>query len=241
MTTPPLAILFDLDDTLYDHQYSTRQGLDALVQRHPVMKSVSIDVLEERFSTTLERTHSAMLAGELTQDAAREIRFCELFESFGISLTKHQALDEYRKYRTDYDQNCQVVRGSHELLRRLRKLDLHLAIITNNIVAEQKAKLRKLDLHQYFDVLAISEEVGVTKPEPLIYQVTLDRLGLQISDVVMVGNSLSTDIAGAVAIGMRSVWLQRRPELQEQAPDHVAVIERDFNNVEDSIRTILMC
>jgi len=233
------AVLFDLDDTLYDHLYSARQGLRGLARRYPCMQTVTLDVLEQRYSEILESTHVRLLHGELSTEQARCIRFQHLFGSFGVSISEQQALDNYARFRQDYDVSCRVVSGSHELLRVLRQMDLPLAIVTNNMVTEQQKKLQKLKLTEYFDVVSISEEVGAVKPDPQIFLKTLDRLNLSANDVVMVGDSLTTDIAGATALNIRSVWLNRQAENEIKAPGCVATIENDFNDLNHSIRTIL--
>lgn len=237
--TPVSAVLFDLDDTLYDHLHSARQGLVGLANRYPYMQSISLTELERRFSDILEHTHTKMLQGEMNQDEARCIRFQHLFESFGVKIDRQQALEDYGTFRSDYDANRKVVAGSHELLSRLRSMDLRLAVITNNMTNEQLNKLKMLELSEYFEVVSISEQIGAAKPDPEIYMATLDRLQLTTDDVVMVGDSLTTDIAGATALNIRSVWLKRHVDSPVKAPAAVATIERDLSDLDHCVNSIL--
>lgn len=57
--------------------------------------------------------------------------------------------------------------------------------------------------------MVISGEIGVAKPDPAIFEVALARANLTTNDVWHVGDSLSTDVAGAIAAGIKSVWLNR--------------------------------
>ena len=89
--------------------------------------------------------------------------------------------------------------------------------------------LRQHGLYDLFDYLAVSEIVGVSKPDPLIFEVALDSLGIVQSDygrVVMVGNNLERDIVGANRLGLISVffhWNDRRrsqPLTEDEKPRH---------------------
>ena len=235
----PEAVLFDLDDTLYDHLHSARHGLVMMSERHSAMQSVAIEELERRYSDALESIHVRLLQGEVTQREARIARMQQLFDSFGLSLDEETAIHEYSQFRRDYDDVCEGVAGSRELLDELKRRGTRLAIITNNLVNEQIPKLRQLDLLDYFEVVSISEEVGVPKPDRRIFDVTLDRLGLGPDSVVMVGDSLRSDIEGAVGVGIRAVWLQRRMSVNDVAPPEVAVIKDDFADTDKCVATIL--
>jgi putative hydrolase of the HAD superfamily len=62
----------------------------------------------------------------------------------------------------------------------------------------------------YVDVLVVSEEAGISKPDPGIFQIALDRLEVRAGETVMVGDSWANDIAGARRAGIRAVWFNPR-------------------------------
>jgi putative hydrolase of the HAD superfamily len=231
------AILFDLDDTLYDHLHGARSALQELARRNQVMQSVPIRELEDRYSIALEAVHLRLLSGELSQCQARITRMRQVFGSFGLQIDEDSALNEYQQFRQDYDRASQVVLGAHELLTRLRQMGVRLAIVTNNLVSEQIPKLQQLQLDSYFEVVTISEAVGVAKPDPYIFSYTLEQMSLQREQVIVVGDSLVSDIAGAKAADIGSVWLKRRADSPDVAPEGVGVIQRDFADIEAAIAT----
>lgn len=202
-------MIFDLDDTLSDHLHCARAGLEALRSAHPGFAAVSIEELESAYSESLERLHLEMLDGRITQAEARIERMQDLFAFVGIEIEGDAAAAEYRSMRAAYDAAARTVRGSHELLDALTERGVRLAVITNNLVAEQEEKLARLDLDRYFEVVTISEGVGVSKPAREIFELTLAELEIGVDDAVMIGDSLTSDIAGAVGVGMRAVWLDR--------------------------------
>ena len=84
-----------------------------------------------------------------------------------------------------------------------------LGLLTNGAADLQREKIRESRLGPYFDAVVISGEVGVRKPEPQIFALALDRLGVTAETAVMVGNSLGSDVAGAQRAGLKGIWLNR--------------------------------
>lgn len=233
------AVLFDLDDTLYDHLHSVEQGLVTLREHYPLLCSVALGELERRYCAALERLHTQLLQGELTQQESRTRRMQSVFSTFGVELDAKQAWAAFEVFRRGYASAQRCVAGSQRLLESLRQAGLRMAIVSNNLVSEQIPKLKRLGIHEYFEVISISEEVGVAKPEARIFHVTLDRLGLSHREVVMVGDSLDSDIAGAQALDIRSVWLNRRPSIVTDRPRDVAIVERDFTDHDHALACVL--
>ena len=98
-----------------------------------------------------------------------------------------------------------------------------LALITNGASCLQREKLATAALDEYFDVVVVSAEFGVAKPDPSIFNHALSQLGPDPKHAVMIGDSLTRDIDGAMAAGLRGVWVNRtgqprpadRPDLVE--------------------------
>jgi putative hydrolase of the HAD superfamily len=98
-----------------------------------------------------------------------------------------------------------------------------LALITNGAPCLQGEKLTAAGLDDYFDVVVVSGEFGVGKPNPSIFEHALSLLGSDREHAVMIGDSIARDVDGAVAAGLRGVWVNRsgqprpadRPDLVE--------------------------
>ena len=82
-------------------------------------------------------------------------------------------------------------------------------VVANGETYQQQAKLQRLGLDRYVADWVISEEAGVSKPNPRIFAIAADRVGLRLGGAWLVGDSPEADIGGAVAIGIPSVWLHR--------------------------------
>jgi putative hydrolase of the HAD superfamily len=82
-------------------------------------------------------------------------------------------------------------------------------VISNGAIRQQEAKIRMTGLDRYIADWVISEEVGVAKPDPRIFSVAAQRARMHIRGAWMIGDNPEADIAGAYAVGVRSVWLHR--------------------------------
>jgi putative hydrolase of the HAD superfamily len=233
------AVLFDLDDTLFDHRRSARHALEGLRRRFPEFARASLADVEACYSEVLERIHAHLLRGDISPEQARARRIQELSRVFGRELDLESATETYRAFRSDYDAERHVVKGSHELLRALASRGLRLGIVTNNLVSEQVPKLEHLRLSGYFDAVVISDAVNITKPDPRIFEIALGRLNVDSRDAAMVGDSLSSDVRGAMGVGIRPVWLRRVPEPGIEPPAGVSTIESDFRDRDVAVDRIL--
>ncbi len=111
-------------------------------------------------------------------------------------------------------QRAELIPGAAELVKRLKELDYPLALVADGPVGSFQNLLAQHDLRHYFDAFAISEEVGVVKPDARMFHHALAQLGIAPADygrVIMVGNNLERDIKGANALGIVSVWLDWAP------------------------------
>lgn len=98
-----------------------------------------------------------------------------------------------------------------------------LGVITNGASCLQREKLATAGLEEYFDTVIVSAEFGVGKPDPSIFEHALDQLDVTAEQTTMVGDSLVRDIDGAVATGMRGVWINR--DGRDRPEDRTEVVE----------------
>jgi putative hydrolase of the HAD superfamily len=210
-TSSPLkAVFFDLDDTLFDHLYSTRQGLLAVCEAYPRLQEGPIDVLLADYIRQLDEVHLLILEGKLTLDEGRRERFQRFFQLHAPGTEDLASTIEHAAtlHRERYQASRQVVAGTIPLLEHLHG-QVRIAVVTNNIVAEQIDKLQYLKLEHLIDELVTSEETGFIKPDPRIFHTALERCNCRAEEAVMVGDAWKSDVLGAQLAGIRAVWLNR--------------------------------
>ena len=102
-----------------------------------------------------------------------------------------------------------IVEGAFEILGKIRKAGCKLALIANADVVSGRNLIKTTGLEDYFDVIAISGELGIEKPDHEIFKAALAKLGVKPQNAVMVGNRIDLDIIGANRVGMKSVLFKR--------------------------------
>lgn len=202
------AVLFDLDDTLFDHQYCSRAALAGVRSLHPRFEEMDLDAFDRAHSTLLEALHLDVMMGRVDPDLARVERFRRLYQSVGVDADDGLASRAAASYRAGFLASRRTVAGAVDLLEAVRPR-AGVGIVSNNLLDEQRGKLAHCGLAPYVDVLVVSEEAGLSKPDPRIFDIALSRLGCRADEAVMVGDSWAADIQGSIAAGVRPVWLNR--------------------------------
>lgn len=103
--------------------------------------------------------------------------------------------------------NIRFMDGAAELLDDVHASGAKLGIITNGAVDVQTDKLRDLGILDRFDVVTTSGGAGIAKPEPAIFELTLDALGVPADRAVHIGDNLTADVGGAKSAGLTAVWI----------------------------------
>jgi HAD superfamily hydrolase (TIGR01509 family) len=124
---------------------------------------------------------------------------------------------------------AELLPGAAALIHELHSRGVPLALVADSRPNTPPNVLQQHDILDLFDYLAVSEVIGATKPDPRIFEAALDALGIapeEYGRVVMVGNHLERDIAGANRLGIISIfihWNERRrttPEATDELPNH---------------------
>lgn len=205
--------LIDLDETLFDHQNSSRMGLAAMCGLFPELCSKTMDELENHFWQVLNDNYKDVLAGKLTVDQARINRIIKLFEFCNVTAPEERLEELSELYKLVYNESIRPVEGMTEVLKCLRENGYRIVVLTNGFVEMQLGKIKACKLEPYINYLVTSEEVGVKKPEEAIYLEAMRRCEASPDETIMVGDAWETDIVGANRLGIRSFWFNRRNEL----------------------------
>ncbi|MBR0598166.1 YjjG family noncanonical pyrimidine nucleotidase [Sinanaerobacter chloroacetimidivorans] len=199
-------IIFDADDTLFDFKKSEKIafrdtiinfGLDYDENYHfPIYKEINNGVWKE------------LEDGRITQYELNLIRFRRLtermkFDGLQSDLDSSAIADFYKKRLS---QAAHLYDDSITLIEGLCK-DYRLLILSNGLKEIQENRIRNSAIAKYFDNIVISEEVGVSKPDPRIFAIALNEIGCTNKEkILMVGDSLSSDIQGGINFGIDTCW-----------------------------------
>jgi YjjG family noncanonical pyrimidine nucleotidase len=204
----PRTVLFDLDDTLFDHQFAARSALQLVHATYVSRGGARFDVFERLHAGFLEELHEQVMNGAMALDDARVERFRRLFAAAGVDADADLLRGVAAAYRAEYLRVRRPVPGARALVTAL-KSRVMIGIVSNNLLEEQQQKVTDCGLDDCVDALVVSEEAGVSKPDPAIFQIALERLGCRSDEAVMIGDSWTADIEGARRAGIRPIWFNR--------------------------------
>ncbi len=203
------AIFFDLDDTLCDWQEARRWGIEAA---HTLIAREHPEISLATFKTTFDSVSTEMFAewSKFTRPSAklRLERSRRILAQLGLNK-KDSLADEATDVFFDHAiANLKLFDDVSATLESLRSSYV-LGLITNTLADVQWIKIRKLGLDRILNHILIASEVGVSKPDPIIFQRALATAKVRADQFLFVGNSLEDDVAGAKAARVSSVWLNR--------------------------------
>jgi putative hydrolase of the HAD superfamily len=216
------AALFDLDDTLFDHQLHRREALTALRETAGIAPAVTIEQLENEHDEHLQSTYQLLLAGQLSIAQARTERMRSMLQAFGAGHGDAEVQLCEDLYRAVYDRRRRAIPGAIDLVDALKAAGVWIGIVTNGGSPEQRAKIEALDLARRADGIFISAELGCEKPSREFFGRALGAANVAAHECIVVGDLWPTDIQGALNAGCEAVWLNR---YQRTAGPHPRVRE----------------
>ena len=220
------TICFELDGTLCTAPRPDASALDALetaFERAGVEKLWDVSDYRDRYGTHLESGADGHLGNEASASVTdlRRRRFGELAVEAGDDRETGWAVaDEYAAIRERG--TVEPVPGAEDALEALTD-EYRLAVVTNGAPELQRAKLEAAGLDGYVETVVCGGYETPAKPAAEPFAVALKALGATADRAVHVGSSLSVDVAGARAAGLRSAWLPRGgdgPERPEPVPEY---------------------
>ncbi len=190
-------ILFDLDNTLFDFDSAQRLAMRRTIEVHDLPAGNAVVELR-KFQGINDRLWKALERGEIERDEVLLGRWKELFDYADLD---YAAVDQ--TFLEGLAEHKRLFPGVAELLQELRNRGYILSIVTNGVGWIQKENLAKSEIARLITALVISDEVGVAKPAPQIFEEALRQSSwMEKQSTLMVGDSLSSDIAGAKAFGL---------------------------------------
>lgn len=224
------TLLLDIDDTLLDFTLGERIALQLTFQHF----SLPFDPLYAGMYHDINAAwwHRYDL-GEVTVSQVVVERFVDLFHR----LARPMPLNFASVYEANLRDQHAFIRGAKGFLQRMRRRYKLYAVSNGRTVVQQK-RLAESGLDQMLDGVFVSETLGCHKPEPRFFECIAQALpDYRPSTTVLVGNSLSSDIAGGIAAGIRTVWYNREhlPLTGDIRPDFES---DDFHEIENYINAL---
>lgn len=197
------TLIFDADETLFDFPKSEEEALKNALEYHGILYDPMRH--HKAYSAINAQIWSEFEKGLITQEALkleRFERFIKHTELLGTLCPKDLA-NSYLKF---LGEACYLYPESDILIETLSKSH-KLLILTNGLTVVQQNRIGRSPIAKYFDHIIISEAIGMAKPSPDIFEYALKCAGeTDPSKVLMIGDSLTSDIAGGNRAGIDTCW-----------------------------------
>jgi HAD hydrolase, TIGR02254 family len=193
-------VLFDLDDTLFDFHKAEKIALTK------TLVHFGIDPTEETLAlySTINAAHWKRLElGEISREEVKVGRYRELFKTIGVECDSVKATAYYESMLAI---GHYFMPGAPELLEELyRKYRLY--IVSNGTAKVQEGRIGSSGIAKYMDGIFISQILGANKPDKQFFDICFAEIpDFSLSETVIIGDSLSSDIKGGINAGITTVW-----------------------------------
>lgn len=209
-STPVEAISFDLDDTLVQYKRSPGEVLQVSFDRLGLEPLFPVEQYYDRYDKFAERCDS--------MDELRAECFATLAAENGYESQLGRDVTDVFSDERDQS-NVELLPSAERVLTTLSQ-DYQLAIVTNGAQDAQRQKIDAVNLEQWIDKVVIAGHETQPKPDPEPFYRVVQSLNTTPATTVHVGDSLETDIAGATAAGLDSVWISETTETRRFGPTY---------------------
>jgi 2-haloacid dehalogenase len=193
-------LLFDVDGTLFDFEKAESKALANTFKQFGLVHSDDVATIYKKINSQI---WVELEQGKITPQALGSTRFQRLFDATGQSADTTTFSKAYL-YHLGTCSN--LIDGTENLLQQVSP-SFQLAIITNGLSDVQRPRLAASPIEHYFKSVTISDEVGVAKPDGRIFDIAFASMGNPAKeDVLIIGDSLSSDMKGGVDYGIDTCW-----------------------------------
>lgn len=220
------AILFDVDDTLYDLSLPFKEAFREFFPGEEIDLEGAF-LASRKYSDLI---YDRSLRGEISMEEMYIYRLGNAFRDYGKIIDGPTAL----QFQSVYEKRQHEIRMTEEMEQMLDKLSrkMTLGIITNGPSEHQRDKIRALGVERWIPMerIWISGDLGVGKPHREIFEAARAKLGLSPEELCFVGDAYGHDILGAKNAGWKAVWFNHRGRQAtgEVTPDYEVRSEQEL-------------
>lgn len=208
------TLLMDADDTVFDFHKAEKQAFCEMAQVHGLRCD---EALYARYSVINLSFWKMLERGEITKTALLTERFKQWLDESGQTGDPTEMNACYLAKLSTF---AFLFDDSEEALRALSK-DFRIYFITNGTASVQRGRFARASVMQYIDDFFISGEIGYEKPDKRYFEAVIEKIGdFDAESTLVVGDSPTSDIAGAIGMGLDCCWVNRRGKA---LPEHLQV------------------
>ncbi|MEQ8524780.1 HAD-IA family hydrolase [Gracilimonas sp.] len=204
----PKFVYFDLDDTLLDHKKAEQAGLLDVHQHFDMFNGVSEDNLLDTYHHINKGLWEEYGRGEIDRHELHRRRFQETFRELGLDESMYDKAGKV--YMNYYRNHWEWIEGAKEAYDKVAG-KYEVGIITNGFAETQRLKIDQFNFKDSARHIVISEDVGVMKPDPKIFDHSTELAGVNREDILYVGDSFTSDVVGGSKASWKVAWFTKTP------------------------------
>ncbi len=202
-------VFFDLDHTLWDFDKNSMLAFKRVFKKHAI--AIAVEDFIKVYEPINFSYWKLFREDKVSKQELRRGRLTETFALFKLNFTIEKIDELADSYIDELPRDNHLFNGAEMILDYLaEKYTLH--IITNGFNEVQHLKLRNSGINKHFSTVTTSEEIGVKKPNPLIFTSALKKAKVKASSSIMIGDTFEADILGAEKVGMETMYYNYRKE-----------------------------
>lgn len=223
-------VLLDADETIFDFKRAEAHSFKLMLEQF------GVEYTDERlslYSGINLKMWKALERGEVTRERLKTLRFDMFFEQIGVSGIDTVAVNDC--YLTNLSNSTFLIDGAVEFVKELSKY-CKIYLATNGLTKAQTGRFSKSAVKDYIDGMFISEQIGYAKPDKAYFDYIFSELKItDKSRVIMVGDSLTSDMQGGRNAGITTCLYSRNGEVVQS--DLCDYRIKDYNEFFDILFT----
>ena len=192
-------LLLDLDDTLLDFTKGEEESLGKVLEYYKIENTLENRELYYSINKKYWRMYELH---QIEREKLLALRFEDFFSLFNYEVDGNKVNDLYFSYLS---QTAYLVPNALEFCEKCNELNLDIVIVSNGVGRVQKPRIKKSGLKKYFKKIYLSEELGYNKPDIEFFN-SLSLENYSKNQLMMIGDSLSSDIQGGINFGITTIW-----------------------------------
>jgi len=194
-------ILIDADNTLFDYDKAEAFALQSSLNDFGVTKD--LEQIQNDYRAINKAMWQLLEKGQITKEALSLERFNALFEKHALTIRAKDFSQTYLRY---LGQSSFLIKDAESIIKYLYE-HYTVVIVTNGIKQVQYARMENSAIKDYHHGMVVSEDIGVSKPDPAFFEYALSLAKHRDKkSVLIIGDSLSSDIQGGINFGIDTCW-----------------------------------
>lgn len=197
-------LLFDIDETLFDFKKTERKAFEETF--YPISSIFRDEKYFELYKKINKKMWTMLDEGRLSQEKLKYERIRLFLEESGI---ERDYVETTLEFMDRLSKGAYLLEGAEEVIKKLNEKH-KMIVVTNGLKEVQRRRIEASAIGRYFDKIVVSDEVGVLKPERGIFEYAVeDYEHIKKSEMLMIGDSIASDIKGGRDFGIATCWFNR--------------------------------